>query len=61
MPARRGSLLGRSVQTLTVDLHMIAKQAKQTVQDVDRLESAKTFVSLSWKRSRSRGPAAEAC
>ncbi|MEH0564461.1 hypothetical protein QBA37_35420 [Streptomyces silvae] len=34
---------GRRVQTLTVDLHMIAKQAAQ---DVDRLESAKTFVAF---------------
>ncbi|MEV0011101.1 hypothetical protein AB0M10_28675 [Streptomyces sp. NPDC051840] len=34
---------GRRVQTLTVDLHMIAKQAAQ---DVERLESAKTFVAL---------------
>lgn len=33
----------RRVQTLTVDLHMIAKQAAQ---DVDRLESAKTFVAF---------------
>jgi hypothetical protein len=34
---------GRRVQTLTVDLHMIAKQAAQ---DVDRLESARTFVAF---------------
>ncbi|WP_331743978.1 hypothetical protein OH809_44235 (plasmid) [Streptomyces sp. NBC_00873] len=34
---------GRRVQTLTVDLHLIAKQAAQ---DVDRLESAKTFVAF---------------
>ncbi|MFC9123264.1 hypothetical protein ACFTXO_26275 [Streptomyces sp. NPDC057067] len=34
---------GRRVQTLTVDLHMVAKQAAQ---DVDRLESAKTFVAF---------------
>ncbi|MFV5995059.1 hypothetical protein ACNPQM_22045 [Streptomyces sp. NPDC056231] len=34
---------GRRVHTLTVDLHMIAKQAAQ---DVDRLESAKTFVAF---------------
>lgn len=34
---------GRRVQTLTVDLHMIAKQAAQ---DVDRLESAKTSVAF---------------
>lgn len=34
---------GRRVHTLTVDLHMIARQAAQ---DVDRLESAKTFVAF---------------
>lgn len=34
---------GRRVHTLTVDLHVIAKQAAQ---DVDRLESAKTFVAF---------------
>jgi hypothetical protein len=34
---------GRRVQSLTVDLHLIAQQARQ---DVERLESARTFVAF---------------
>jgi hypothetical protein len=34
---------GRRVQGLTVDLHLIAQQARQ---DIDRLESARTFVAF---------------
>ncbi|MDX3327357.1 MULTISPECIES: hypothetical protein [Streptomyces] len=44
------------MHTLTVDLHMIAKQAAQ---DVDRLESAKTFVAFTADRrgtTARRGP-----
>jgi hypothetical protein len=34
---------GRRVQGLTVDLHLIAQQAKQ---DIERLESARTFIAF---------------
>lgn len=49
---------GRRVHTLTVNPHMIAKQVAQ---DVDRLESAKTFVAFLEKveiEETSRRPAA---
>ena len=34
---------GRRVHTLTVELHLIAQQARQ---DIERLEAAKTFVAF---------------
>ncbi len=34
---------GRRVQGLTVDLHLIAQQARQ---DIERLESARTFIAF---------------
>ena len=43
MPARRGGGLGRRVHGLTVDLYLIAQQARQ---DIERLESARTFVAF---------------
>ena len=34
---------GRRVQGLTVELHLVAQQARQ---DIERLESARTFIAL---------------
>ena len=43
MPARRGGGLGPPGAGLTVDLYLIAQQARQ---DIERLESARTFVAF---------------
>jgi hypothetical protein len=42
-PAGEEAAWGRRVHGLTVDLHLIAQQAKQ---DIERLESARTFVAF---------------
>ena len=43
MSSRWRSGMGRRVHGLTVDLHLIAQQARQ---DIERLESAKTFIAF---------------
>jgi hypothetical protein len=42
-PAGEEAAWGRRVHSLTVDLHLIAQQARQ---DIERLESARTFVAF---------------
>jgi hypothetical protein len=42
-PAGEEAAWGRRVHGLTVDLHLIAQQARQ---DIERLESARTFVAF---------------
>ena len=43
MPSGEEAAWGRRVHGLTVDLHLIAQQAKQ---DIERLESARTFIAF---------------
>jgi hypothetical protein len=42
-PAGEEAAWGRRVHGLTVDLHLIAQQARQ---DIERLESARTFIAF---------------
>src|ERR1700756_4079131 len=55
-PAGEEAAWGRRVHGLTVDLHLIAQQAKQ---DIERLEAARTFIAFREKgemeKSRPRG------